>query len=203
LVVPAGVPEIELSAPQAPAVAGSAVAVRVSRSPETGDPVSPLVTVTVIAEVLVAVAGTFFGDATTTTLFATAVCVIVAAALVIPPLASVTVTPQGPAVSDAVYVVVALPLLSVVPKALLSVPHAAAPLVANLTGSFALAGPPIVAVTVDVVLPSAGTLVGFAATLAVFAGPAGDFWVTTADPVPLVADSVALIVQNPIVDEEV
>jgi hypothetical protein len=100
-------------------------------------------------------------------------------------------------------VAVATPALFVVAVTGLTEPQAAAPFVKNITRSLALAGPVIVAVSVDVVLPSAGTLVGLGTIDAPFPGAPGDFWVTVAEPEPLVAVSVALTAQNPICDDEV
>jgi hypothetical protein len=83
----------------------------------------------------------------------------------------VAVTVQVPTVLLALYVAENWPLLLVVPvAAVVNDPHAAAglPLRVNATGS-AIAGAPVldvtVAVTVEGVAPSAGTLVGLAVTL--------------------------------------
>jgi hypothetical protein len=176
LVRPAGVPEIEVKPPQAPGVAGSAVNRKVRSSPATAAPLSPFVTVTVTPEVLVTVAGTFFGDATTTTVLATGVWVIVFA-FELPPFASVAVIAQVPAVVEAVYVVVSLPLVSVVPRLELSVPQepAVPATIVNITWSTALAGPVTWTVTTSVVLPSAGTLAAASVSTVELPGAAGDF----------------------------
>lgn len=99
---------------------------------------------------------------------------------------------------------VALPVALVVDGfAVVNVPQAA-PLVVNSTVSPARKPPPVavtVAVTTDVVAPSAGILVGSAATV-IEAAPAA-VWVTVAVAPVLFVASVALMEQKPFVVEAV
>jgi hypothetical protein len=93
--------------------------------------------------------------------------------------------------------------LVVVGLAVVNVPQAA-PLMLNSTVSPARKPPPVavtVAVTTDVVTPSAGMLVGLAATV-IEAAPA-EVWVTVAVAPVLFEGSVALMEQKPFVVEAV
>jgi hypothetical protein len=99
----------------------------------------------------------------------------------------------------------AFPVLSVVAVLGLSVPQV--PDEVNRTES-PWTGPPVAVVTVavsaEVVAPSAGTLAGLADTAIAAGGPppVGDVCVIVTVPVPPVAPSLAVIVQNPGVAEE-
>jgi hypothetical protein len=192
------------------AATGLPVSVNVTTSPAaTGAPLAPFVTVAVTVEVAVPLAGTVDGLAVTAMLFGTAVCTTP----VFPDpfeIASVAVTVQVPAVVDAVYVVVATPLALVVAKVGLRVPHDA-PLMVNCTGSPDTAAPPgagpalTVAVTVEVVLPSAGMLAGLAETATTLAGTGGGLlsWSMDVDTLLPLPASVAVTVQNPTVVDAV
>jgi hypothetical protein len=136
------------------------------------------------------------------TLFGGVVWVMVVE-LLSPALASVAVTVQLPVVVDDVYVVLALPVLSVVAVPVLSVPQV--PDVVNRTESPAIAEPVelvTAAVTVDFV-PSAGTLAGLAETV-IAAGIPPPLTVCRIVTVPLppVAASLPVMVQNPAEVEE-
>jgi hypothetical protein len=115
----------------------------------------------------------------------------------LPPLASVAVIVQVPAVVETVYVTLATPLPLVVAEAALSVPQTpAAPLMVKDTRSLAMAFPVTVAVIVEVLAPSAGNgPVGLAeATVVLVAVPNCVIWTVVLLPVPA---SVAVIVQKP------
>ncbi len=104
---------------------------------------------------------------------------------------------------------VTTPLALVVPLAGLIAPQDAAgvPAKVNITGSPATAAVPAftVAVTVDVVLPSAGTEAGLTVTSTVLGVPGGGLlvWVIVAEPAVPVFASVAFTVQNPTVVDAV
>jgi hypothetical protein len=94
----------------------------------------------------------------------------------------------------------------VVPVLGLRLPQVAPPLVAKLTTSPATAPPTLVltvAVTAEVVVPSAGTLIGLAATVVTLAVVGGGLvvWSMVEVVVLPVALSVAFTVQNPTVAE--
>src|SRR5713226_5388048 len=117
-----------------------------------------------MAEGVVPSAGTLWGVAVNTkNVFGKAVWAMVVLPLR-PPCASVAVTVHVPAVVEARYVMLEAPLAFVLlGLAVVKTPHAAPPLVVKLTGSLRAADPlalMTVAVTVDVVRPSAGTLDG-------------------------------------------
>jgi hypothetical protein len=107
-----------------------------------------------------------------------------------------------PAVPDAVYVTVATPLALVNTLGALNVPHAPAgePLEVKLTLSTGT-GPPLefvtVALMVDVVVLSAGTLFGVALTLTALAMGRVSLMTTVPVPVPVGPPSLAVIVQLP------
>jgi hypothetical protein len=149
--------------PQAPP--GLPLIVNVTESPATANP-PKLVTVAVTVWVLEPVAAIAAVPGAMATKFGGAVCVMVVE-LLRPELASVAVTVQGAAVPDAVYVVMALPVLPVVTVLGVRLPQAV-PEDVNATKSPETA-PPLavvtVAVTVEVLEPSAGTLEGLAVTL--------------------------------------
>src|SRR5216683_5706026 len=130
------------------------------------------------------------GVAVVVILFTTAVWLMLVVPL-LPSDASVAVIVQLPTVVEALYVTVAVPPAPVVAGLPVIVPQAA-PLPVKLTGS-AGTGPPLefltVAVTLDVVVPSAGTLVGLAATVTELA--AALVWVMVVVPLPVEA-SVAV-----------
>jgi len=191
------VPELGLRLPQVPE------AVKLTESPVTEVPLG-LVTVAVMVAVSVPLSTTLALLDATATVFGGVVCVMVAE-LLRPALASVAVMVQLPAVLEAVYVLVALPVLSVVPVVALRLPQLE-PDEVNLTES-PVTGPPLdvvtVAVTVEVVAPSAGMLAGLAVT-AIAAGtpPPAAVWVMVTVPLPPVLASLAVMVQNPGVVEE-
>jgi hypothetical protein len=150
------VPELGLTLPQVPE------AVKLTESPVTDVPPG-LVTVAVMVAVSVPLSTTLALVDVTPTEFGGAVWVIVAVALWAL-LASVAVMVQVPVVEDAVYVVVALPAPFVLVVTGLRPPQAEPPDEVNLTAS-PDTGEPLdrtVAVTVEVVEPSAGTLAGLA-----------------------------------------
>src|SRR4029077_1988611 len=95
--------------------AAGAVAEKLTASPTTAAPVTPLVTVTVSVDVLLVVAEMVAGLADATTELGTGFCVMVME-LLVPPLASKAVTTQVPAVVDAVYVVLSTPPELVAPE---------------------------------------------------------------------------------------
>jgi hypothetical protein len=102
---------------------------------------------------------------------------------------------------------VAAPLAFVVAKARLRVPQDA-PLVVKLSGSPATKTPPLVwtmAVTVEVVVPSAGTVPGFAIAATVFTVAGGGLlvWVILVLPLLPVPDSVTVTMQKPMVVDTV
>lgn len=101
---------------------------------------------------------------------------------------------------------VTTPLALVVPLAGLMVPQAA-PVRVNITGSPGCAAAPAltVAVTADVVLPSAGIEAGLTVTSTVLGVPGGGLlvWVIVAEPAVPVLASVAFTVQNPTVVDAV
>jgi hypothetical protein len=104
---------------------------------------------------------------------------------------------------DAKYVKVACPSALVGVAVGLRVPQVGPPLADAITGSFTTSVPApdlTVTVTVDVLVPLAGTAGGLAATLTVFAGGIGfAVCVIVADPRPPVELSVAMSEQNPTV----
>jgi hypothetical protein len=192
------VPLAALSEPQNP------LAVKFTVSDGTAAPPTPLVTVAVIIEVATPSPLIVDGLAVRLMLLGTTVWVIVFvpanwAELLLPPFASVTVTTQVPAVVDAVYVTAALPVASVVAEAALRVPHAllGEPARVNATRSLAMSFPATVAVSVEVLAPSAGTLDGATATVIVLV--AVPCWVMTTVVLLPVPASVAVMVQKPTV----
>jgi hypothetical protein len=128
---------------------------------------------------------------------------VIATTLVLADCASVTVIVQAPGVVEAMYVKVACPIALVGVEIGLRVPQVGPPLADAITGSFTTSMPApdlTVTVTVDVLVPLAGTAGGVAATLTVFAGGIGfAVCVIVADPRPPVDASVATTVQNPTV----
>jgi hypothetical protein len=124
----------------------------------------------------------------------------------LPEMASVAVIVQVPAVVDEVYVVDAFPLASVTAVTGLTLPQEA-PVMVNITGSAAAAAVPFitVAVTVEVLAPLAGMLVGLAASVIVNAVVGGGLlvWSIVNEPLALDPDSVAVTMQNPTVPLDV
>ena len=183
----------ELRPPQ-----GAPVRVKVTVSPETTAPPTPLVTTAFNDEVVAPSAGRVLGVALRAMLLGTAFWTI-ATVLELPPLASVAVIVQVPAVVETVYVTLATPLVFVVAEAALRVPQTpAAPLMVNETRSLAMPFPLTVAVIVEVLAPSAGKgPVGLAVTAVVLV--AVPRCVIPAVVLLLVPASVAVIVQKPTV----
>jgi hypothetical protein len=126
----------------------------------------------------------------------TVVWVTVAEAVLLP-LASTTamVQTRPPPVSDAVYVAVATPPAVVVAEAALSEPQVLGA-TKKMTGSLADPAPVTVAVMVDVLLPSAGRVVGFAVSVTAVPADEPCCWITVVALLPLPV-SVPVTVQNP------
>lgn len=123
----------------------------------------------------------------------------------LPSEASVAVIVQVPTVVEALYVTVALPApLVLMGLAVVKVPQAAPPLVVKFTESLGTGPPPelvTVAVTIEVVTLSAGTLVGLAATATALAAVL--VWVMVIGPPVPPEGSEAVMVQKPVVVDAV
>src|SRR5947209_8660991 len=125
-----------------------------------------------------------------------------------PEAAWVAVMVQNPVLVEAVYVTARLPFALVTPTDGPTVPHApGVPLSVNITGTPAIPAPVesrTVAVTVDVLIPSALIDDGFAVTATTMpCGTGLRVCVIVAAARPPDAASVAVIVQNPTVVEAV
>jgi hypothetical protein len=121
--------------------------------------------------------------------------------------ASTAVTVQGPAMVEAIYVTDTWPVASVRPPPGVNPPQDGPGWATNATGSPATTAPVrllTVAVTIEVLVPSAGIIGGTVVTATAFGDGGGGFWVWIIVTNPFPPDtSRAVTAQNPTVVDEV